>query len=90
MGDGEDAVVSGSEDGRLVGEIVDSECQDRAVGNGGSSPKRLMSAFENGRSQAKPLSCTNQVGRPYRVPSMTSGSAVIRSFASSSEATGSR
>jgi hypothetical protein len=43
---------------------------------GVSSPKRLMSAFENGRSQANCLPFTNQVRWLKRAPSVTSGSAV--------------
>ena len=50
---------------------------------GGVSPKRLRSALENGRSQAKALPRTNHVRLPWRAASVTSGSAAtIRSTSS--------
>src|SRR5436305_847354 len=53
---------------------------------GVSSPKRLTSALLNGRSHAKPLPRTNQVRRPWRNPSVTSGRARAIAAASSNVA----
>ena len=54
---------------------------------GVSVPNRLRSALLNGRSQAKPLPSTNQVRRPWRRPSVTSGRPVAMVSTSSRVAT---
>ena len=53
---------------------------------GVASPKRLRSALLNGRSQANALPATNQVRRPWRSPSVTSGSSRAIRAASSTVA----
>ena len=57
----------GCEDGLFFTEVFDTHGRSGPAG-GVTSPKRLRSAFEKGRSHANPFPATNQVLVPWRSP----------------------